>query len=76
MPTSDGLSMLCVYVFTSLIFVYVALLEYSFVLMAIRLEKEKFVGMTKEKMDFGSMLVYYAGFGTFNFIYVFYVLNK
>ena len=78
MPISDGLSMLCIYVFTSLIFVYVALLEYSVVLMVIRLEKEKLVGMTKEKNGFwiNAMLVYYAGFGTFNFIYVFYVLNK
>jgi hypothetical protein len=56
----------------------VALLEYSVVLMVIRLEKEKLVGMTKEKNGFwiNAMLVYYAGFGTFNFIYVFYVLNK
>ena len=74
MPTSDGLSMLCIYVFTSLIFVYVALLEYSVILMAIRLEKEKLAGISKEQIDFMSILVYYAGFGAFNVIYVFHVL--
>ena len=76
LPISDGLSMLCVYVFTSLIFIYVALLEYSLILIVIRLEKEKLSGITKEQIDFGSMLVYYAGFGTFNLIYVFHVVYK
>ena len=76
LPISDGLSMLCVYVFTSLIFIYVALLEYSLILIVIRLEKEKLAGITKEQIDFGSMLVYYAGFGAFNLIYVCHVVYK
>ena len=76
LPISDGLSMLCVYVFTSLIFIYVALLEYSLILIVIRLEREKLVGITKEHIDFGSMLVYYSGFGAFNLIYVFHVAHK
>ena len=61
--------MLCVFVLTCLLFIYLAFLEYSVILLSIRLMKDKILGHTKETIDFGAMVAYFIGFAIFNLIY-------
>ena len=79
--------MLSIYVLACLFFNVATLLEYTIILLYIRLKNdEKAGGKTKEKriklnafkdrVDFGTMIAYYIGFGMFNLIYVMYALKK
>ena len=75
-PNTDGLPMLSLYVLICLLFINAALIEYSAILLAIRVKKDKILEETKDKIDFGTMIAYYTGFGMFNLVYVLCAIQK